>query len=618
MNNMHTQKKPAEFLLSFLKKYRKRYLVGFILSAMSAVFAVLTPFLIKNGIEGLESGRGKEFITYIALAVASFGMIRSVLLYLGRNIIVNTGRMVEKDIRDEILRSTLFLRTKFFEEVGTGNISSQIINDVEHIRMFLGFGGMIISHILPIFFFSILMEFTIHPILTVFAVVPLCAISIVVLISQRRIFEVSERVQEKLAEISEFSEEKISAIRVIKNFAVELPLINIFSRISESYKEESVELAKQRGIFEGAIIFLAELSLLFVLLLGGILVIKGEISKGTLAGFIAYQLLLIWPSMAIGYLFVLLERGLACASRLQKLLKGTKEIPEEEIRKYYGMIHTSANVQNGQENSGNTLNSTKRYSIIEINGLSYKGILKNIKLSISEGWKVGVIGETGSGKTMLLGLIARLYEPPKGKIFIGGKDITEIPLAELRDIISYVMQDKFFFSATIKENTLVGLGDRKLMRINGASPELISSSGSDDLVMDFLRIAQFDPSEFPNGIYEVVGERGVKLSGGQKDRISLARGLIKIPKILLLDDPFANVDLKTEEKIMRNLIRFVEENRITVVLATHRILFLRDFDFIITLKKGEIVELGKPDELLRREDSFFRKYYKAMSDWLEK
>ena len=614
---MQTQEKPSEFLLKFLKRYRERYLVGFTLSVMSAVFAVLTPLFIKNGIEGLESGHGKEFITYIALAVASFGLIRSVLLYLGRNIIVNTGRMVEKDIRDEILRNTLFLRTKFFEEMGTGNISSQIINDVEHIRMFLGFGGMIISHILPVFLFSILMELTIHPVLTVFAAVPLCAISIVVLVSQRRIFDTSERVQEKLAEISEFAEEKISAVRVIKNFVVEIPLIDMFSRISGSYKKESVELAKQRGIFEGTIIFLAELSLLSVLLLGGILVIKGEISKGTLAGFIAYQLLLIWPSMAIGYLFVLLERGLACASRLQKLHTGAKEIPEEEIREYHRTIQNVQSMQTKRKatSSEHIAHSLQRYSI-EINELSYKYALKNIKLSIPEGLKAGVIGETGSGKTTLLNLIARLYEPPKGKIFIGGKDITEIPLAELRDIISYVTQDKFFFSTTIKENTLVGLGDRKLVRINGASPELIPNSSSDDLVMYFLKIAQFDPSEFPNGVYEVVGEKGVKLSGGQKDRVSLARGLIKIPKILLLDDPFANVDLKTEEKIMQNLMKFVEENRITVVLATHRTLFLRDFDLIIALKKGEIVELGEPDELLRRKDSFFRRYYKAMSDWL--
>ena len=617
------EEKPAEFLLRFLKRYRIRYFAGFVLSAMSAVFAVLTPLFIKRGIEGLEAGQGKDFIRFIALAVASFGLIRSVLLYLGRNIIVNTGRMVERDMRDEVLRNTLFLKTRSFEETGTGNISSQIINDVEHIRMFLSFGGMIISHILPVFLFSILMEFIIHPILTTFAVIPLCVISVVVLVSQRKIFDASERVQEKLSEISEFSEEKISAIRVIKNFVVELPLINMFSRISESYKKESVGLAKQRGIFEGAIIFLAELSLLSVLLIGGVLVIKGEVSKGTLAGFIAYQLLLIWPSMAIGYLFVLLERGLACASRLQKLYRGEKEISPDEIRKYYA-VRTSQNTCNyPDERTTQKKEKMKPKEIgghniaysIKIDGLSYKGILKNISLFIPEGKKVGIIGETGSGKTTLLNLIARLYEPPKGKIFIGEKDITEIPLAELRDSIAYVMQDKFFFSTTIKENILVGLGDRKLIQINGASiPEIISGI-PDNFVMNFLKIAHFDPSEFPNGIYEVVGERGVKLSGGQKDRISLARALIKVPRILLLDDPFANVDLKTEEKIIQDLMEFSEKNRITVVLATHRALFLRYFDLIITLKEGKIVESGEPDELLKEKGSFFRRCYEIMSDW---
>lgn len=621
-------KETIKYIFSFIKKHLKSYVKGISANVASAFFSAITPIFVKKGIEALEKGTTKDFIVLVGLAITSFGIIRSVLLYIGRVLIMRAGRLVEKDIRDDIFKSTLPIKTEFFDKEGTGKISSVIINDIENVRMMLGFGGMIISHIMPVFIMSVIGEFLINPKLTLISLIPLFSITFVVIFFQKRIFIISENVQDKLSEISDFSQEKISSIRIIKSFAIEEEIQEKFKEKTEDYMKINLKLAKERGKFDVLSFLLAELSLLFVVIFGGKMVIDNEIPKSTLAGFIAYQIILTWPAMAMGYLVVIIQRGLASLWRVQKLKYQEKEQDIDNIleiisvsddnRKSKISLQTP-NIRIIRSQTTEYHNSNLKYDI-EIKKLNY-GILKDINLKIPEGKKIGIVGKTGSGKTTLLQLIMKLYIPPEEAIFIGGEDICKKSTYEIRKILSAVFQENFFFSGTIKENVILGKGDFPALEMNGkwyydgngyynGNEAKENENEIKKEVEMYLKIANFDFLSFPKGIEEIIGEKGIKLSGGQKERLALARALIKNPKILILDDAFANIDTKTEEEIIKSLFKFVEEKNMTLIFATHRVKNLVSFDTILELDKGQIINIDTPSNLLKNKNSIFSNFYK--------
>jgi ATP-binding cassette subfamily B protein len=621
-------KETIKYIFSFIKKHLKSYVKGISATVASAFFSAITPIFVKKGIEALEKGTTKDFIVLVGLAITSFGIIRSVLLYIGRVLIIRAGRLVEKDIRDDIFKSTLPIKTEFFDKEGTGKISSVIINDIENVRMMLGFGGIIISHIMPVFIMSVIGEFLINPKLTLISLIPLFSITFVVIFFQKRIFIISENVQDKLSEISDFSQEKISSIRIIKSFAIEEEIQEKFKEKTEDYMKINLKLAKERGKFDGLSFLLAELSLLFVVIFGGKMVIDNEIPKSTLAGFIAYQIILTWPAMAMGYLVVIIQRGLASLWRVQKLKYQEKEQDIDNIleiisvsddnRKSKISLQTP-NIRIIRSQTTEYHNSNLKYDI-EIKKLNY-GILKDINLKIPEGKKIGIVGKTGSGKTTLLQLIMKLYIPPEEAIFIGGEDICKKSTYEIRKILSAVFQENFFFSGTIKENVILGKGDFPALEMNGkwyydgngyynGNEAKENENEIKKEVEMYLKIANFDFLSFPKGIEEIIGEKGIKLSGGQKERLALARALIKNPKILILDDAFANIDTKTEEEIIKSLFKFVEEKNMTLIFATHRVKNLVSFDTILELDKGQIINIDTPSNLLKNKNSIFSNFYK--------
>jgi ATP-binding cassette subfamily B protein len=621
-------KETIKYIFSFIKKHLKSYVKGISATVASAFFSAITPIFVKKGIEALEKGTTKDFIVLVGLAITSFGIIRSVLLYIGRVLIIRAGRLVEKDIRDDIFKSTLPIKTEFFDKEGTGKISSVIINDIENVRMMLGFGGMIISHIMPVFIMSVIGEFLINPKLTLISLIPLFSITFVVIFFQKRIFIISENVQDKLSEISDFSQEKISSIRIIKSFAIEEEIQEKFKEKTEDYMKINLKLAKERGKFDVLSFLLAELSLLFVVIFGGKMVIDNEIPKSILAGFIAYQIILTWPAMAMGYLVVIIQRGLASLWRVQKLKYQEKEQDIDNILEIISVSDDNRkstislqnpNIRIIRSQTTEYHNSNLKYDI-EIKKLNY-GILKDINLKIPEGKKIGIVGKTGSGKTTLLQLIMKLYIPPEDAIFIGGEDICKKSTYEIRKIVSAVFQENFFFSGTIKENVILGKGDFPALEMNGkwyydGNGYYNGNEAKEDEneikkeVEIYLKIANFDFLSFPKGIEEIIGEKGIKLSGGQKERLALARALIKNPKILILDDAFANIDTKTEEEIIKSLFKFVEEKNMTLIFATHRVKNLVSFDTILELDKGQIINIDTPSNLLKNKNSIFSNFYK--------
>ena len=621
-------KETIKYIFSFIKKHLKIYVKGISATVASAFFSAITPIFVKKGIEALEKGTTKDFIVLAGLAITSFGIIRSVLLYIGRVLIIRAGRLVEKDIRDDIFKSTLPIKTEFFDKEGTGKISSVIINDIENVRMMLGSGGIIISHIMPVFIMSVIGEFLINPKLTLISLIPLFSITFVVIFFQKRIFIISENVQDKLSEISDFSQEKISSIRIIKSFAIEEEIQEKFKEKTEDYIKINLKLAKEGGKFDALSFLLAELSLLFVVIFGGKMVIDNEIPKSTLAGFIAYQIILTWPAMAMGYLVVIIQRGLASLWRVQKLKYQEKEqdidnileiisVSDDNRKSKISLQTPNIRIIGGQTTEYH--NSNLKYDI-EIKKLNY-GILKDINLKIPEGKKIGIVGKTGSGKTTLLQLIMKLYIPPEEAIFIGGEDICKKSTYEIRKILSAVFQENFFFSGTIKENVILGKGDFPALEMNGkwyydgngyynGNEAKKDENEIKKEVEMYLKIANFDFLSFPKGIEEIIGEKGIKLSGGQKERLALARALIKNPKILILDDAFANIDTKTEEEIIKSLFKFVEEKNMTLIFATHRVKNLVSFDTILELDKGQIINIDTPSNLLKNKNSIFSNFYK--------
>jgi ATP-binding cassette subfamily B protein len=361
---------------------------------------------------------------------------------------------------------------------------------------------------------------------------------------------------------------------------------------------------------------------------GGKMVIDNEIPKSTLAGFIAYQIILTWPAMAMGYLVVIIQRGLASLWRVQRLKYQEKEQDIDNILEIISVSDDNRkskislktpNIRIIRSQTTEYHNSNLKYDI-EIKKLNY-GILKDINLKIPEGKKIGIVGKTGSGKTTLLQLIMKLYIPPEEALFIGGEDICKKSTYEIRKILSAVFQENFFFSGTIKENVILGKGDFPALEMNGkwyyygngyynGNETKENENEIKKEVEMYLKIANFDFLSFPKGIEEIIGEKGIKLSGGQKERLALARALIKNPKILILDDAFANIDTKTEEEIIKSLFKFVEEKNMTLIFATHRVKNLVSFDTILELDKGQIINIDTPSNLLKNKNSIFSNFYK--------
>ncbi len=565
-----------KYFLKFVLRYKKEYIVGAFFTVTSAVFGVASPYLVKMAIEAIENGTTKNFIIYMACAVASFGILRGIFLYVGRRIIVGTSRLIERDIRENLYEKVIFTKTEFFDKEGTGKISSRVINDVENIRSMLGFGGMIAFHLAFILMFGIISELILNITLTLVSIIPLVMISIIVIVFEGKIFRESENVQEILSEISDYSQNIFSSIRLIKSFVLEPKVGNEFKSISGVYLNKNLELAKLRALFEGLTIFFASLSLIVVVLVGGKMVLDKKIPLSILSGFIAYQLLLIWPAMAIGYFVIIIQRGLACVKRIYELVSNPVEVD---------------NLNSYSNYKGSNIFDNLTYDI-EVSNLNF-GILKDINIYIPAGSKVCVIGKIGSGKTTLLHSIGGLYDIPENSVFIGGVDIKKFPKLKLYEIISFVFQENFFWSSTIKDNVLLGKGDSFFIQ-SGAG------NGVEDYeIIDALNFAKFDLESFP--LYEVIGEKGVKLSGGQKERLSLARAIIKKPKILILDDPFANIDVQTERKILLDLFDYTKENNVTIIFATHRVTYLDSFDLVIFLEDGRVIEVGSPKELLFKD-----------------
>ncbi|HYJ16329.1 MAG TPA: ABC transporter ATP-binding protein [Candidatus Limnocylindria bacterium] len=539
---------------------------------------IALPWLIKGGIDtALRAKEGSATLLTYPMLIVGAAALQGFFRFCWRINIHGFSRRCEADLRDVVFAHLQKLPLSYFQYHKIGDLMSRLTNDIHAVRELMGFGSLAIVDALVVIVFSLTLMIAIDPWLTLWSMMAMPLIPVVVRYFGRLIFRWSRATQDQVSDMSAYTLENFSGIRVVQAYAQEENQISGFNRISSEYREKTMWLATLWGIFWPLMQVHAGIAATIVLWLGGRQVLAGTMSLGEFVAFNGYLAMLTWPLMAIGYTVNQYQRGTAALTRIAEVL----DMP---VGARYA---SAADSEPGQTVRGDIelRNLTFSYEASQAAGL------RDINLHIPAGKSCGIVGETGSGKSTLVNLMLRLYEPPENSILIDGLDIRRMPLRELEDAIGYVAQDIFLFSGSLRENILLGVEYGELARVEEAS-----------------RIARLLPAieSFGAGFDTVIGERGVRLSGGQKQRTALARALIKNPPILILDDAFSSVDVETEEEILRELRQFMRGR--TTLLISHRISTVRDADTIVYLRDGAIIERGNHEQLLARRGAYFNLY----------
>lgn len=571
----------SPYVLGFIKKYKLSYIIGIAFLVLIDYLQTIIPMNIGRVIDGLEknnitlNGIQRELIIIIALAlVIIIGRIMWRLLIFG------AARKIERDIRDDLFAHLEKLSQRYFNNHKTGEIMAYVTNDLESVRQAMGMGTMMIFDVATLLFFTLYnMATRINVPLTIAAVIPLIFIALVTAKIGPQLFRRFADRQEAFSKISDFVQEDLSGIKVVKAFVQQQEEILAFEKVSKNYFKVNMNLMKLHAAMNPFMSGIAGIAMAVALSYGGYITVNGVISIGNFVTFLQFLGMLVWPMMAIGMAVNVMTMGSASLKRIESVLK-------EEVE-----IKDSDNAKNPENFEGS----------IKFNNLSYKYpdtdtyALENISFEIKKGETLGIVGRTGSGKTTLVNLLLRLYNVDKNSIFVSGTDIMELPLKALRENIGYVPQDNFLFSETIKNN--IDFSDGSL------SMETVEKFADFACVHDNI-------VEFKEGYETIVGERGVTLSGGQKQRVSIARALIKDPEILILDDSVSAVDTDTEEKILNNL-RKQRAGKTNIIIA-HRISTIQQANHIIVIDEGKLIEQGTHEQLIAKNGLYNSLYQKQL------
>jgi ATP-binding cassette, subfamily B, multidrug efflux pump len=562
--------KPLLRLLPYLKRHRRLLVIGAIAVVCSNLFTVAQPLLIGRAIDVLagvlQKKEGAGALALYALSVVGFSVIAGVFSFLTRQTLIVASRHIEFDLRNDFLAHIQRLSLSFFQNTPTGDLMAHATNDIGAVRNVVGPGIMYPADTLVTFVMVISVMVTLDWQITLFALVPLPFVSYAVYRLGKIVHQKFEERQATYSELTTRAQENLSGIRVVKAYVREQYEIGLFRTLSMEYLKKNLVLARVQSIMWPLMFLLIGFSLILTMYFGGIRVISGEITTGTWTAFFVYLGMLIWPMIAFGWVINMLQQGAASMGRLMKIMDTPPEITDGPA--------TDAAVTS-IEGAIEFRNVALRHKGAE------RDTLQDISLAVPAGTTLAIVGYTGSGKSTIVNLLPRLMDVTGGTLLIDGRDIRTIPLDVLRSNIGYVPQETFLFSETIAENIRYGV-----------------DGGSQDDVHAVANIAQLgkDVTEFPHGYETILGERGITLSGGQKQRTSIARALMRQPKILILDDALSAVDTYTEEEILKRL-RGVMKGR-TSILISHRISTVKDADMIIVLNEGRIAERGTHDQLV--------------------
>ena len=557
-------------LKPYLLRYKKNLITGFVYIILTNLFAVIGPTYIGRAIDTMNKHFELRDVLLDAGLYFLYALLSGFFLFLVRQNIIVASRHIEFDLKNDYYSHLQKLPRKFYNTTSTGELISRGTNDLNAIREFLGPGIMYSLNTFFRLFFALIAMLALSPKLTAFALLPAPLLSYSVYKIGSSMQKRSKSIQESYAAITNLVQENLSGIRVVKSFTRESFEIKRFETLNKEYFRKNLSLGKLQALFFAFLTSLTAVSLLPVVWVGGLSVIEGKMTVGGIAQFIVYVSMLSWPIISIGWVTSIIQRAASAQIRLNEIFNIKPDI-------------TDKNADNSNPESFHGAVSFRNVQF-HYPGHEKNLILKDITLEIAAGSKVAIVGATGSGKTTLVNLIPRLYEPVKGSVLFDDREITTMSLKTLRELIGFVPQVNFLFSDTIENNINWGSRD------NDA-----------DEVIEASRIAMLydDVQEFPDGFQTMLGEKGINLSGGQKQRACIARAIAWKPRLLVLDDALSAVDTDTEARLFDALLQKLPDT--TIILISHRISTVKNCDRIIVLKDGMIAESGTHDELLQQQ-----------------
>ena len=533
--------------------------------ALTYVLTLIQPQVLRYAVDDLYRGVTAEKLGRYGLLLVGIAAVAAIFRYAMRRTVIAASRWIEYDLRNDLFEHLERLPPEYFQRQRTGEIMSRATNDLSAVRMMLGPGIMYLVNTVVVALLSTGFMVAISPTLTLVSLLPLPLVSLAVWFFGERIHRRFESIQEHFARLSARVQENLAGVRVVRAFAREAGEVEEFQRLNRDYLDRNLALIRTAGVFYPALELLNGIAALLALWIGGRLVIAGRITLGEFVAFTWYLGMLNWPMVALGWVTSLFQRGLASWARILEILDTTPTIASEP-----GAVRPETCA-----------------GAIEFRHLTFtypgaeRPALRDVSLQVPAGHTLAIVGRTGAGKSTLVHMLPRLFDPPPGTVFLDGRDVRTLDLGWLRRRIAIVHQDPFLFSATVAENLAYGVE-----QTDGSAIERVAG---------IARI-ESEVRGFPDGYDTRVGERGITLSGGQKQRVTIGRALLRDAPILLLDDCLSSVDAETEESILRGLSQ--EMRRHTTLIVSHRVSAVREADTIVVMEDGAIVEYGTHDELI--------------------
>jgi ATP-binding cassette subfamily B protein len=558
---------PVSILGRYLGRHRARYATGVLLLLATNACALLIPWVTKDVVDALggagRSGATRETVAAGAMLVVALALAQAMARTASRLVLLGAGQKVEAEIRADLFAAFLRLEPGFYQGRRTGDLMSRATNDLQSVAMLVGFGLLSLVNTAIIYAGTLVAMLRIDTWLTVAALAPYPLLVGVARRYNTRAHAEAVAVQEQLARLADKSQENLSAMPVVRAYTLAPREIEEFERLNQEHLARVLRQTRTHGVFSPLLAIMSGIGALSVLWIGGRAVLEGRLSLGVLVAFTGYVAYLAWPTMALGWVLAIVRRGLAALDRVTEIL------------------NTPPRIVDGPE--AVPLAEPVRGEI-ELRRLTFRyapdrpPALRDVSLRIPAASSIAIVGPTGAGKTTLASLLPRLWDPPAGTVFVDGREIHTIPLRDLRAAFGFVPQEAFLFSRTLRENVAFGAPDA------GIAAAFDAAGLSPDM------------TRFPAGWDTMVGERGLTLSGGQRQRATLARALLRDPRILVLDDAFAAVDAETEAVILERLRARIRER--TTLVITHRLRVAAMLDRIVVLDDGRLVEEGTHAELL--------------------
>ena len=566
-------------LLPYMTRHWPSLLLGAVMIVITALLALAQPALMGQAIDKLRTGAPQEEVVQIAIIMVVLALIGGVGQFFSRYTVNAVSREVEYELRNDFFTHLQKMHQGWFQNMHTGDIMARATNDMSAVRMALGPGLSNGVSTLLMFVLASALMISINLKLAIVLILFMPMVSVAFVLIGRRMHKRFEDVQSQFGKLSTYAQENFAGIRVVKAYAQEEYEIQHFAEESRDYRRRSLKYQLLNQLLWPMMAFVLGLAAVTILIVGGNEVTSGNLTLGQFVQFNGYLMLLAWPMIALGWVVSLYQQGAASMHRIREMMGIRPKIGDEAhtlpIERIQGDI---------------------RFDHVTLN---YEGarrkILDDVSFHAPAGTTLAIVGATGSGKTSIVNLLARVHEAQEGQVLVDGVDVRRIPLAVLRRSIGYVPQDTFLFSTSLEENVAFGVDE--------PDPVLVGQA------VEVARLSN-DLDQFPDGIKTVIGERGVTLSGGQKQRTALARAVMRDPAILVLDDSLSSIDTQTQSQILAGL-RDVLKDRTSIIIS-QRISTVKEADQILVIEDGKIIERGTHSELVGMRGAYASMYRREL------